>query len=185
MATANFRVKNARAIYAVKDDEDVLCRREIVEETFPYDLERWADNDTRVICETDDILHKYGNTDFVQIYVCSEIHANAGYYEGCNFDYDIKINYGENYALSDYRDEDDFAEQILYLLENDVPTYGRRYGWNEGLFACNRAKIKKWLNEIILAEIEKCEKACAELCDEKLFCVAVCSNDEAFYQKAN
>lgn len=186
MATANFRVKNARAIYAVHEAEDVISRREIVEETFPYLCDKWAERDTRVLCETDDFVFSYGKNDMLSLLYHSELLLRAGYYEGENYDFDICLCYdGQTFRLSEYDTEDDFISDIIDVFSENVRYYGHHYGWNAGLFACHKNKIQKRLEKIVQAEIEKCEKACAKLCDEKLFCVAVFSNGEAFYQKAN
>lgn len=212
MGTCNFSVTNAQSIYAIlstyecedencnvteqyKDEFDWSCDTENIqyhgEESglFPFSSDKWNRAlNGREVCGSEGKWETYGKKGTAwttETQIESVIVLRSGYYEHANLDYDINITdcKGNEYLLSDYDDLGDLLDDYLSNLEDIVEWYGYDHGWNVGTFKMHRKNIDKWLTNRILAEIEKCEQFCKEMCEVELGVAARFSNGETWYTR--
>lgn len=105
----------------------------------------------------------------------------SGYYSGAILDYEI---FGGSYVgkMSDYRDSDDFALDVIDDIIDDCSNY---YGWNPGVCAALRPKVEKAVEDAFNAIAKDSENVCQALADSSLVCVGIFSNGEAIYKPIN
>lgn len=211
MGAPNFNVINARGIYAFsdyiktenEDGEEVEVLKDTFdcealydalaykgkENGFSYPSEEWnREMDAREICETPQTKFSYGkgNAWTTDTYIKSVIVIRGGRYEGSVLDYDVTLenNNGYTFSLSEYNGKaEDMLDDYLSSIEDYVDYKGADHKWNIGTFKMHKANIRKWVEGILEAEIEKCEKFCKDNCEMELCVSARFSNGETWYQK--
>ncbi len=212
MATPNFSIKNASSYYVILDTYECENEDGVMEEytrdnwdfqdlfddiayrgednnDFPYRSEKWnREMDSNEICKSDADWDTYGkskNAWTTETNIESVICYNLGYYNGINLDYDIKLQtcQGDNFYLSQYDNIDSMIEDYLNCLEDIVKWRGDDHKWNIGTFKMQKKNIRKWIEDRLEKEIEKCENFCKANCEMEL-CVSVrFSNGETWYSK--
>jgi hypothetical protein len=202
MATANFRVINAKSYYVINDtyevegeevERDGFEWEDIMDdirhnETFPNPSYGWDRNmDARELCGSDANWQTFGNGKAwtTETSVESMIVIRSGYYSGAVLDYNIKVDTNE-YALylSDYNGRvDDLIDDYLDSIQDIVAWKGSAHGWNVGTFKIQKKNIRKWIEKRINEEIEKCEDFCKRNSEDELRVSARFSNGETWYSK--
>lgn len=195
MATANFYTNNASAVYAIRthwDDEgerfnldfwDILeivhyramnlndsCQFQEANES-----ERRRGNWGGTICLTYDApaLDLPGG---LRIESEGRIVIRSGYYDGANLDWDFsaRLSNWYDHDTNDYCSPDDIPEALM-------EDFAEAIEWNAGLIKIHGKrilhKIETYLNDLT----ERLDRACRELCDDRLVCVARFGNGEAVY----
>ena len=206
MATANFRVINARGYYTILDSYECENMDGVMEthQRDEWDFEDIMDNirynttfqnprdgwnermDAKELC-SDCSTKSFGNAKpwFIDTYVESVITISSGYYSGAVLDYDICLESmkGDNFFLSEYRDVDEMINDYLDTLEDIVYWEGYSHKWNVGTFKIQKKNIRRWLEKHLENEIQKCEDFCKENCEVQLAALARFSNGETMYTK--
>lgn len=213
MATPNFNVINAKGIYAFsdyikvenEDGEEVEALKDCFDWEALYDAlayngkengfscpsEEWNNSmRAREICETPLYRRSYGkgNAWTTNTYIKSLIAMRDGYYGGSVLDYDVTLESenGYTFSLSEYDgNTEDMLDDYLSSIEDYVDYKGASHKWNIGTFKMHKANIRKWVEGLLNAEIEKCEKFCKDNCEDELCVSARFSNGETWYEKVN
>lgn len=211
MARPNFNVINARGIYAFsdyikvenEDGKEVEVLKECFdwealydalayrgkEDGFSYPSEDWNNSmAAREICETPLYRRIYGkgNAWTTNTYIKSLIAMRDGHYGGSVLDYDVTLESenGCTFSLSEYDgNTKDMLDDYLSSIEDYVDYKGASHKWNIGTFKMHKANIRKWVEGLLNAEIEKCEKFCKDNCEMELCVSARFSNGETWYDK--
>ena len=140
----------------------------------------------KVFAEDSRNENKYG-TELTEVSVESSLIVIGGHYADATIDFDISVSpicSGYNYELSDYESVEEMVADILGDMDDNAEYYtDYDEKWNYGIWKMNRKHVKKWLCDLINAEIERLNEFCENNCDCKLERVAVFSNGEAFYRK--
>lgn len=206
MATANFRVINARGYYTILDsyeckNEDGVMETHQRDEwdfedimdniryntTFQNSRDGWNERmDGKELC-SDCSTKSFGNAKpwFIDTYMESVITISSGYYSGAVLDYDICLESmkDDKFFLSEYRDVDEMINDYLDTLEDIVSWEGYSHKWNVGTFKIQKKNIRRWLKKHLENEIQKCEDFCKENCEVQLAVLARFGNGETMYTK--
>ena len=187
MSTCNFDHRNASKIFAVLNEEndefmyedEVGNVRDGLEAKFGKDyteLDKREENELRsfpsnVIVEVTGEIREYKKID-LNVFPVLEVVVRSGYYQGFNFDWNLKIDVqGELVDLEDVFEEVvDQTEQYVEFSEQGTERYAK--------YAQEFAE--KSSQELI----ESVEKLLAEYTDT-LSCIGVASNGEAFYKRCS
>ena len=211
MATANFKVINAKSYYVLNDTYEVENEEGVMEEVvrdewefqdlmddiryrgelcknFPNSSDDWNRRmDARELCESDSNWATFGNGNAwtTETNVEGVIVVRSGYYEGAVLDYDIHVQscMGDDFYLSNYDNVDDMIEDYLDVLQNNIEWKGYDHKWNVGTFKMQKNNIRKWIEKHINEQIEKCEDFCKSNCQMELCVYARFSNGETWYTK--
>lgn len=207
MATANFYTKNARGYYVILDsyeaknaegvmqtyERDEWDFEDIIDnishnDTFPYPSKDWNGRmDARELCGGKTSCETFGNGKAWTTETCvsSVIVIRSGYYSGAVLDYDICVetSKGDSFYLSEYDSVDEMIEDYLDTLEDIIDWNGSEHKWNVGTFKIQKKNIRKWIENRVENEIQKCEDFCKEQCETELAVYARFSNGETMYTK--
>lgn len=212
MAAPNFYVFNAQNYYVIedkyidKDDNGIdqeYVRTDIDFEDFFNDIryageedglfphysdEYCGDLEAEELCRSDDIWDTFGKSKkawTTETAITSTICVRCGRYCGMVLDYDIRIttSQGDTFKLSEYDNIDWLLKDYLNTIEDIVVWKGDLHNWTRGTFKIQRDNIKKWIENRIQEEIDKCEKFCRENCDNTYNVYARFSNGETWYVK--
>lgn len=209
MATPNFTCINARAYYAVsdrttyidddgkekacfKDDADYqmdidnlkgIGKEHGFESVSPdrYNYSRTFEG--HPIMEKDE-NHQWGKNDYLGYFMFTmRVYVVDGYYSGGTYDWDVKIetNYGDEYVLSDYDDEDGMIDDIMDGWMKEAVDYEWQ---NAGLAKIHVPNVRKFLAKYIDMYSNECDAICEKACDQPLVKTAQFSNGEAIYEPA-
>lgn len=175
MSTPNFKLEHASKIYAIHPDDWCESDLSYIASENGYDKDSGCDGDrsyTGNYFACKDKTIKFGDS---EIYLSIRLKLVNGYYDGCNFDYDIIVSlcgfpgcYGDKY---DYFD-DDWKEELSDCIE---------YSYNVGLARMMTEKMANKIDFEAENMMEEAEKLFDKYCDNILGCVGVGSNGEAFY----
>ena len=182
MSAANFYIKNARGYYIVSDNEggNIEWILDDIQENGRWD--GWNKENKWVGLRRDEKLILSRRYDFPVIsgWINSieiEIVFRPGYYASGVLDWDLYTDWYIG-RLTDYDDEDGFVNEIMEGAYRDL----RDDGWNEGLWAIHKARIRGNIQKGIREAIERAEEFCKANSAAELRCVGVASNGEAFYE---
>jgi len=185
MSTCNFDNRNASKIFAVLNEENCEFIYDDVIENLLYELEnifkqdytpenKKEDNELRSfpskVIATVVGKSKYYKNINLELFPIIEIVVRNGYYQGINFDWNLKIQIeGEMVDLEDVR------EEVVYQTER-YETFSKSGTERYANYTQNFAE--KASQELI----KQVEKILTEYTDT-LQCIAVFSNGEAVYER--
>jgi hypothetical protein len=187
MSTVNFDNRNASKIFAVLNEENcefvyydmienIRCELENIFKQDYTSENKNEDNELRsfpsnVIANVIGKSKYYKNIN-LEIFPIIEIVVRSGYYQGFNFDWNLKIQLeGELIDLEDVREEVVYQTEIYETFSKSGTERYANYAQN---FA------EKSSQELI----EQVEKILTEYTDP-LYCVAIFSNGEAVYERCS
>ena len=185
MSTANFYIKNAYGYYIVSDHDgdDTKTVLENIQENGKWDgwdvVNKWnrpGGWDEKTILSRSHMV--YVVSGFCQSMEI-EIVFRPGYYASGVLDWDLHVDWYIG-SLTDYKDEDEFADAIVESARLDLLDQG----WNDGLWAIHKGRIREAIQKGIRDAIERAEDFCKSNSVAKLRCLGVASNGEAFYERA-
>lgn len=201
MGTCNFHTVNADKTYVLFDyfeedgeryenewqfmKDDILC----------YGIEQgWCDsklrsfgfgrdNDISIICKEWWFEYKSSGLKYkIEAYIT----LNPGYYEHCNLDYRLVVDYEEGDTLKDElldRIVDDFTEDLSSSYISYITGGVASDVWNRGLRNAHRANFEKEASKLINGIIEECEAMCKHLSHDIYRKVGTFSNGGGIYEK--
>lgn len=212
MATANFWVINAMEYYVIHDTytetDDNGMSHEYTRTNIDIDdifdnirhagersnLYPFASDEIRhdieamELCSSETIWETFGNGKkawTTETAITSTICVRNGYYCGMVLDYDIEVTTceGDAFKLSEYDNIDWLLKDYLNTIEDIVVWKGDLHKWTRGTFKIQRDNIKKWIENRIQEEIDKCEKFCRENCEGRYAVSERFSNGETWYTR--
>ena len=201
MGTCNFHTVNAGSTYVLYDyfeedgeryenewaflKEDILC----------FGLERgWDDSKQRSFrfCRDSDIsvISKEFWFEFktsgLKYKVEAFITMNPGYYEHCNLDYRLVLDYEEGDTPKDElldRIVEDFTEDMGNCYISYVTGGLASKVWNRGLRNAHKKNFENEASKFINNIIEECEQMCKYMSHDTYRRVGAFSNGEGIYEK--
>lgn len=178
MSTPNFSCKNADAIYARHTDNDWFWEdlQEEVKDIIHNEHTTWSTDDgwdddryrsMSYLMERNYPLVFAGSTFTVN----ARIGCRCGYYDGANFDFDLKLideQDGYNEGDLDGDSTDTLVDNFIHYIDHD------NQGWNAGFFKMNKKHLRKRLIDLCDKVVEECNAICKELCTDELDSICMC-----------
>lgn len=201
MGTCNFHTINADRTYVLYDyfeEDGERYENEwsfLKEDILSFGLERGfddskqrsfrfgRDSDISILCKEWWFEYK---TSGLKYKIEAYITMNPGYYEHCNLDYRLVVDYEENDTPKDElldRIVEDFTEDLGNSYISYISGGVANAVWNRGLRKAHEKHFRREAEKFIDNIIEECEHMCKDMSHDTYRRVGVFSNGEGIYEK--